>query len=166
MRAKRALAFFACVLCGVVFAGFAAAMLEDAFRPTPRFEQLTAVEGVLASRGECSGKGRWRGADLTMAASGREIVVRVPCMEQFMFLQAGIPLKLRFRKVDPMFNYPSYTELWHASSGDRILYSYEARLERETKSRWVVGAVAVVSVLAIGALFWLLFRLIWRSSSE
>ena len=165
-RWKRLFAVVAIVLCSSLLLALSANLLVEAFRKPPDMADLSVIEGAFRSHGQCGGKGRLHGVDVTLSQGSATRTVRVPCDSAITSLPVGAPLKLHLREVAPLFGSPSYTDLWHATSGDRVVYSYEARFGRANNTRWVIPAVAVGMLLLLVPLMWRLSALVWREATE
>jgi hypothetical protein len=141
-------------------------LLEDAMRVTPPFDSLLVVEGRLVSQESCDGKGQRRGLDLVLRQGETSKGVRVPCSEVFSSLQPGAPLTIHFRVVKPLLSWPSFTEVWHATSAGKVLYSYSAQVSRVTGSRWLRYALAFGVFLVMGPLVWFLLKRLQRQAES
>ena len=90
--------------------------------------------------------------------------VRVPCTEAFSSLQTGTPLAVHFREVEPLLSWPSFIEVWHATSAGKVLYSYSALAAREAETRWMIYAVAFGTLFVVGPLVLFLCNCAWRET--
>ena len=165
-RAKRLLAATAIGLWFLLAGALLGHFLEGALLGPPAFNELNVTEGTLAFHGQCGGKGKLNGFDAALQQGSASFTVRLPCVDALTSLSAGTPLKLHLRPVNPIFSWPAYTELWHATSRGRVLYAYDERLARTNETRWLGYMLTFLAFALLIPLSWRLSLAAWREATS